>query len=135
MRNLMIGVVMSFLALSSAEAFAGEPGSETMDDVYMSLTRFNDSLQGRQLTVDSAADARAAHALGFVWGVFDGLKASLAYQNIDTKCTSGVNSAILIHALIARIDANPSSRTSEAWYAVPGMITAIYPCLNPPKAK
>lgn len=119
------------LALLSAPARAT---NDTGDDLYTSLKRFVDSVDGHPPAPDDGKDFAMAQSLGYVLGAWDGIMIERVLAKKDTSCMpAGQSNVALARTILRHIDAKPGDRSVGAVYVVANAFIESYPCLKEAK--
>ncbi|MEX1828853.1 Rap1a/Tai family immunity protein [Luteibacter sp. CQ10] len=126
-----IGTALAFIATFAFMATPAKAGNDTGDELYASLKRFVDSVEGHPPSPDEAKDFAMAQSLGYVLGVWDGIMIQRVMDKKDTRCMPpSLSNVALSRTILKHIDAKPGDRSIGATYVVANAILDAYPCLK-----
>ena len=84
----------------------------------------------------SIQDQRAFEAMGYVLGLFSGMRLATHVRHGSTSCADDDDALTIFRKLIAGIDKVPAARNLSRENGLPGLLSVIYPCIrfmDPPK--
>lgn len=125
MKAHIIGVL---LVLSSPVAMAGV----SADDFYTALKRGVDTAEGHILRPDAAADLDMAEAMGYVGGMWDGMKLEAeARRPGSSACMAApIQVAGMVRIVLRYVDSHPNAHSGDRFSVVGSAYRDAYPCLR-----
>jgi hypothetical protein len=127
------GVTVKNYVLMLALLFLTMPAGakeENGDDLYTSLKRFTDTVEGHPPISEASKDLDMAQSLGYILGMWDGIMVSRVMNREDTSCMKGdISNLALARTVVRYIDNHPKSRGERANFAVTQAVMDAYPCV------
>ncbi|UPG96330.1 Rap1a/Tai family immunity protein [Luteibacter aegosomatissinici] len=130
--NIMRTSLVVVLATAVLPSIATESKSVPVDEFYTSLRRAMDMAEGHPPKPDTIADLDMASAVGYVAGMWDGMKlaAEMKRQGSSSCMSSPTQVAGMIRIVLRYIDTHPQAHSGDRFSAVGSAYFDAYPCLK-----